>query len=212
MPISQRHPCLCRGFVYVLLGLLFASFFLTLSHTVLRRSVEGEERVFDNSSCFDSHDSEISEVIGAAAKEAKNALADVPHITEAERRKARIERHPLSIELIQQEAQSGTAMFSVPVENRISLDEAVALYEKRMKQLRCFPRQRENSILFALKMQATVGDNRTLRPWIFNYTAYLEWRAWRSLKGRDHEFCKRKYVKFMKMLIFKYGLRPRKNN
>lgn len=203
-----KYPRLIKPCIYSSLFLLFLFFFLALSHTVLRRSLQGAEKVFDDGSCFDSHDSDISEVIGAEEKESKEM--ELPQMSEEKRRLARIESHPFASTLKEIEEARGMPLFSIPRNNRISLDEAVQIYEERMGNLRCAPKQREENILYALKQQATQGDNCTVRPWLFNYKSYLDWRAWNSLKGRDREFCKRKYVKFMKLLIFKYGLKPPK--
>lgn len=203
MPLIQ-NPRFVQKFVYCGLSLLLLTFFLILSHTVLRRSLEGEDRVFESASYFDSHDSDVSEVVGAAAKEALKISAQT---TEEERRQQRISRHPFASRIIEIERLRGEPVFSIPRDNRCTLDEAVRLYEEKIKKLRCAPKQREENIMYALKQQANFGDIRTLRPCLFNYRAYLDWRAWSSLKGRDREFCKRKYVKFMKLLIFKYGLK-----
>jgi diazepam-binding inhibitor (GABA receptor modulating acyl-CoA-binding protein) len=48
--------------------------------------------------------------------------------------------------------------------------------------------------LYALRMQATVGDNVGTQPWAVQLDARAKWDAWMKLKGKDESAAANEYI------------------
>ncbi|KAF6011035.1 hypothetical protein HII12_002628 [Brettanomyces bruxellensis] len=59
--------------------------------------------------------------------------------------------------------------------------------------------------LYGLFKQATVGDNTTERPGVFDFKGKYKWDAWKKLEGLSQEEAEKKYVEFADKLIEKYN-------
>jgi len=55
-----------------------------------------------------------------------------------------------------------------------------------------------------LYKQATVGDNDTAEPSVFNLKGKYKWKAWDQLKGTSQEDAEKQYIKFADELLAKY--------
>ncbi|CAG89732.1 DEHA2F22638p [Debaryomyces hansenii CBS767] len=58
--------------------------------------------------------------------------------------------------------------------------------------------------LYGLYKQATVGDNDTAEPSVFNLKGKYKWKAWDQLKGTSQEDAEKQYIKFADELLAKY--------
>ncbi len=58
--------------------------------------------------------------------------------------------------------------------------------------------------LYGLYKQATVGDNDTAEPSVFNLKGKYKWKAWDQLKGTSQEDAEQQYIKFADELLAKY--------
>lgn len=58
--------------------------------------------------------------------------------------------------------------------------------------------------LYGLYKQATVGDNDTAEPGMFNLKAKYKWKSWTKLKGTSQEDGEKKYIKLADELLQKY--------
>ncbi|KAG7663350.1 ACB1 [[Candida] subhashii] len=59
--------------------------------------------------------------------------------------------------------------------------------------------------LYGLYKQATVGDNTTEQPGVFNFKAKYKWQAWKDLEGTSQEEAEQKYIEYATELIAKYN-------
>ncbi|MGT0250602.1 acyl-CoA-binding protein [Burkholderia pyrrocinia] len=72
-----------------------------------------------------------------------------------------------------------------------------------MKPSLTLPRQPSNAEklnLYALYKQASVGDNRTAKPGLFDPIGAAKWRAWSSLKGTPLDVAKQRYIDLVAQL------------
>ncbi|VEU23784.1 DEKNAAC105012 [Brettanomyces naardenensis] len=58
--------------------------------------------------------------------------------------------------------------------------------------------------LYGLYKQATIGDNTTERPGLFDFKKKYKWDAWDKLKGLSQEEAEQKYIELADELIAKY--------
>lgn len=58
--------------------------------------------------------------------------------------------------------------------------------------------------LYSLYKQATIGDNRTPVPSIFNQKAKVKWNAWSNQKGKSKNIARQEYIDFSQTLLEKY--------
>ncbi|GLD99345.1 hypothetical protein PINS_up023257 [Pythium insidiosum] len=56
------------------------------------------------------------------------------------------------------------------------------------------PSNDEKLALYAYYKQATVGDNNTSKPGMFDLTAKAKWNAWNDKKGLSAEDAMKKYI------------------
>ncbi|XP_068084654.1 acyl-CoA-binding protein homolog 1-like isoform X2 [Anabrus simplex] len=74
-----------------------------------------------------------------------------------------------------------------------------------MKNLKSRPTDAELLELYAFFQQASVGDNNTDSPSLFNLKAQDKWSAWNGKKGMSQEAAKEAYIVYAEELIAKYG-------
>ncbi|KAF9356346.1 hypothetical protein BGX26_005384 [Mortierella sp. AD094] len=66
------------------------------------------------------------------------------------------------------------------------------------------PSQDDLLKLYGLFKQATIGDNTTAAPGMFDPKGKYKWNAWTALKGTDSEVAKKQYVDFVAELAVKH--------
>lgn len=59
--------------------------------------------------------------------------------------------------------------------------------------------------LYGLYKQATVGDNETEKPGMFDFKGKYKWEAWNKLKGLSQEEAEQKYIALVDELSSKYA-------
>ncbi|KAG0677779.1 acyl-CoA-binding protein (ACBP)/diazepam binding inhibitor (DBI)/endozepine (EP) [Pichia californica] len=59
--------------------------------------------------------------------------------------------------------------------------------------------------LYGLFKQATVGDNETTKPGVFDFKGKYKWEAWNKLKGTSQEEAEAKYIALVDELSAKYS-------
>lgn len=59
--------------------------------------------------------------------------------------------------------------------------------------------------LYGLYKQATVGDNTTAKPGVFDLKGKYKWQAWEDLKGTSQEDAEAEYIELANELIAKYN-------
>lgn len=59
--------------------------------------------------------------------------------------------------------------------------------------------------LYGLFKQATVGDNTTARPGLFDPKGKAKWDAWDKQKGKSSEAAMQEYIQLVKDLQAKYA-------
>ena len=79
---------------------------------------------------------------------------------------------------------------------------------KTLKTLASSPTNDEKLTLYGLYKQATVGDNTTAQPGMFDFAGSAKWTAWNNVKGTTQDKAKKKYIAVVGTLIAKYGVTP----
>lgn len=59
--------------------------------------------------------------------------------------------------------------------------------------------------LYGLYKQATIGDNTTTKPGVFDFKGKYKWEAWDKLKGLSQEEAEQKYIALVDELTAKYA-------
>ncbi|CDK26240.1 unnamed protein product [Kuraishia capsulata CBS 1993] len=59
--------------------------------------------------------------------------------------------------------------------------------------------------LYGLYKQATVGDNETTKPGVFDFKGKYKWESWEGLKGTSQEDAEAQYIELATELIGKYN-------
>lgn len=59
--------------------------------------------------------------------------------------------------------------------------------------------------LYGLYKQATVGDNDTTKPGMFDFKGKYKWESWDKLKGTSQEEAEQKYIALVDQLLAKYS-------
>ncbi|KAI8145972.1 putative acyl-coA-binding protein [Fennellomyces sp. T-0311] len=54
--------------------------------------------------------------------------------------------------------------------------------------------------LYGLFKQATVGDNNTAKPGMFDLKGKYKWQAWEDVKGKSKEDAEKEYIAFVEEL------------
>ncbi|KAK9477268.1 acyl-CoA-binding protein [Lipomyces japonicus] len=74
-----------------------------------------------------------------------------------------------------------------------------------VQQLKVKPSDDELLQLYGLYKQATVGDNTTAKPGVFDLKGKYKWAAWDKLNGKSQDEAEQEYIKFAEELIAKYS-------
>ncbi|GMM45473.1 long-chain fatty acid transporter [Pichia kluyveri] len=67
------------------------------------------------------------------------------------------------------------------------------------------PSDEELLNLYGLYKQATVGDNETTKPGMFDFKGKYKWESWDKLKGISQEEAESKYIALVDELLAKYS-------
>ena len=70
----------------------------------------------------------------------------------------------------------------------------------KVKTLTESPSNKNLLELYALFKQATVGDNNTEEPGMFDFTGKAKWDAWNSKNGMSSEEAEKEYIALVAML------------
>ncbi|EAT38939.1 AAEL009214-PA [Aedes aegypti] len=86
----------------------------------------------------------------------------------------------------------------------MSLDQQFNEAAEKVKTFTKRPSDQELLELYALFKQASVGDNTTEKPGMFDLKGKAKWQAWSDKKGTSQDAAKEAYVKFVEELSAKY--------
>ncbi len=75
---------------------------------------------------------------------------------------------------------------------------------ERLKSLTERPSNDEFLNLYGLYKQATVGDNRTSKPGMFDMKGQFKWKAWKDKSGMSQDDAANAYVALVEELLGKY--------
>ncbi|MCB9185775.1 MAG: acyl-CoA-binding protein [Flavobacteriales bacterium] len=75
---------------------------------------------------------------------------------------------------------------------------------ERLKTLTERPSNEEFLNLYGLYKQATVGDNRTSKPGMFDMKGQFKWKAWKDKSGMSQDDAADAYVALVDELLGKY--------
>lgn len=59
--------------------------------------------------------------------------------------------------------------------------------------------------LYGLFKQATVGDNTTTKPGVFDFKGKYKWDSWEEKKGKTQEEAEAAYIALVDSLVAKYN-------
>ncbi|CAL8340462.1 unnamed protein product [Boreogadus saida] len=76
-----------------------------------------------------------------------------------------------------------------------------------VKQLKSKPEDAEMLKIYALFKQASMGDNSTAFPGMFDFTGKAKWNAWDAEKGKSQDDAKTEYIAKVEELKTKYGIK-----
>ncbi len=76
--------------------------------------------------------------------------------------------------------------------------------QERVKTLTQRPTNEEFLDLYAFFKQATLGDNTTKKPGMFDMKGQFKWKQWKSKEGQSKEEAMENYVKLVDTLLGKY--------
>nr|AAX85200.1 diazepam-binding inhibitor [Aedes aegypti] len=85
----------------------------------------------------------------------------------------------------------------------MSLDQQFNEAAEKVKTFTKRPSDQELLELYALFKQASVGDNTTEKPGMFDLKGKAKWQAWSDKKGISQDAAKEAYVKFVEELSAK---------
>ncbi|ORY87038.1 acyl-CoA-binding protein 1 [Protomyces lactucae-debilis] len=71
---------------------------------------------------------------------------------------------------------------------------------EEVKNLSKKPSNTELLELYSLYKQATVGDNTTPKPGMFDMTGKAKWTAWEEKKGLSKEDAEKQYIEYVEKL------------
>jgi diazepam-binding inhibitor (GABA receptor modulating acyl-CoA-binding protein) len=75
---------------------------------------------------------------------------------------------------------------------------------ERLKTLTERPTNEEFLEIYGLYKQATIGDNLTSRPGMFDMKGSFKWKAWKEKSGMSTEDAADQYVALVDQLLGKY--------
>jgi diazepam-binding inhibitor (GABA receptor modulating acyl-CoA-binding protein) len=67
------------------------------------------------------------------------------------------------------------------------------------------PDDRELLILYGLYKQALFGNNKTPKPFLFDFKNCSKWNAWNDLQGMGKNKAKNQYIDYVEILKNKYN-------
>jgi len=73
-----------------------------------------------------------------------------------------------------------------------------------IRQITQKPSDSEMLLLYGLYKQATVGENKTYKPVIFDFVRKAKWDAWKKQSKKGKLSCKKEYVRNVNKLFEKY--------
>lgn len=76
---------------------------------------------------------------------------------------------------------------------------------ERLKTLTKRPSNEELLETYALYKQATIGDNRTSKPGMFDMKGQFKWTAWKGKSGMSEQEATEAYVSLVDSLVSKYA-------
>lgn len=76
---------------------------------------------------------------------------------------------------------------------------------ERLKTLTERPSNEEFLSLYGLFKQATVGDNKTSKPGMFDMKGQFKWKAWKDKSGMAQDDAAEAYVALVDELLGKYA-------
>lgn len=76
---------------------------------------------------------------------------------------------------------------------------------ERLKTLTERPSNEEFLSLYGLFKQATVGDNKTSKPGMFDMKGQFKWKAWKDKSGMSQDDAADAYVALVDDLLGKYA-------
>ena len=74
-----------------------------------------------------------------------------------------------------------------------------------VKKIKTKPSDEELLDLYGLYKQATVGNNMTDKPWMFDYEKLAKWGAWMKFFNLSTEDAQKKYIDAAYLVINKYS-------
>ncbi|XP_062553677.1 acyl-CoA-binding protein homolog [Armigeres subalbatus] len=86
----------------------------------------------------------------------------------------------------------------------MSLDQQFNEAAEKVKTFTKRPSDQELLELYALFKQASVGDNTTEKPGMFDLKGKAKWQAWADQKGTSQDAAKEAYIKLVEQLTAKY--------
>ncbi|EFN78729.1 acyl-CoA-binding protein homolog 1 [Harpegnathos saltator] len=86
----------------------------------------------------------------------------------------------------------------------MSLDKLFEDAAESVKTLTTRPSDEELLEIYALYKQATVGDNETSKPGMFDLKGKAKWEAWNKKKGIVKETAKQAYIDYVNKILDKY--------
>ncbi|KAH3671611.1 hypothetical protein OGAPHI_000314 [Ogataea philodendri] len=99
------------------------------------------------------------------------------------------------------------------VENRVEIDrvlfpalgDGTDILAASVQNMAKRPNDDELLQLYGLYKQATVGDNTTDKPGVFDFKGKYKWEAWKNLEGTSQEDAEKKYISLVDELLAKYN-------
>uniref|UniRef100_A0A182XYV2 ACB domain-containing protein n=2 Tax=Anopheles stephensi TaxID=30069 RepID=A0A182XYV2_ANOST len=94
---------------------------------------------------------------------------------------------------------------SSPPPPEINMEQKFNESAERVKSFTKRPSDSELLELYALFKQATVGDNDTEKPGMFDLKGKAKWQAWADRKGTSKDAAMEAYIKLVEELTAKYA-------
>lgn len=76
---------------------------------------------------------------------------------------------------------------------------------KEVLVLRTKPSDKELLILYGLYKQSLFGNNKTSKPFLFDFKNTSKWNAWNDLQGMGKNKAKNEYISYVENLKIKYN-------
>ena len=86
----------------------------------------------------------------------------------------------------------------------MTITEQFQAAQERVKTLTQRPSNEEFLDLYAFFKQATLGDNTTKKPGMFDMKGQLKWKQWKGKEGQSKDEAMQNYVNHVDALLEKY--------